>query len=214
MARSQGDYAAQLIRLLPQGPAWEFAPDGAFARLLSALAAELARVDARILDLVEEADPRTALETLVDWERVTGLPDSCTGAPDNAGERQVALLQKLTGVGGQSIPALKALAEGIGYEVEIEEHRPFRMGARMRDRVNDDAWAHAWTVRVHPPDGLFDFRETLSFFHMGSRMGDRLRGFGALDLECVIGRAAPAHTRMIFAYHIEPEADFWIDLTR
>jgi uncharacterized protein YmfQ (DUF2313 family) len=213
IARSEADHAQVLRQLLPRGAAWEFAPDGTFALLLEALAAEFARVDLRALDLLDEADPRTALETLTDWERVAGLPDACTGQPDNVSERQFALLQKLTGIGGQSKADFIELAARIGYEIEIEEHRPFRMGSRLRERIGGDAWAHAWTVRVLPPDGTIDFSETISVFRMGSRMGERLRGFGAFDIECVIRRAAPAHTTVNFAYHIEPEPDFWIDLT-
>ncbi|WP_157081126.1 putative phage tail protein, partial [Novosphingobium naphthalenivorans] len=100
--RDNAAYARQMKQLLPKGAAWDFAPDGTFARLLLALAAEFARIDSRALDLIGEADPRTTLELLPDWERVAGLPDSCTGAPDEVAERQAALHQKIAGVGGQN----------------------------------------------------------------------------------------------------------------
>jgi hypothetical protein len=35
----------------------------------------LARIDARAVDLANEADPRTANETIADWEKMLALPD-------------------------------------------------------------------------------------------------------------------------------------------
>lgn len=212
-ARSEAHHAQVLRQLLPRGAAWDFAPDGRFARLLEALAAEFARIDARVIDLLDEADPRTALEVLIDWERVAGLPDACTGQPDNVGERQIALVEKLTSIAGQRPADFIDLAARIGYEVDIEENRPLRVGDRVGDRCRDEAWAFAWTVKVQPFDGAGRPVLAIAHFKVGDPVGTRVRGFGSLDLECVISRAAPAHTNVIFAYVIEREPDFWIDFT-
>jgi len=206
-------YARQFAQLLPQGPAWRFAPDGAMASLLLALAAEFARIDSRALDLIEEADPRTALELLPDWERVAALPDTCTGAPDNVGERQAALHQKLTGVGGQNAAAFAEIAARLGYQIDIEEHHAARMGMRIGERLNRQDWAFAWTVHIRPFDGWLEESTFLAVAEIGDRLGVRLRGFGALNLECVIRRAAPAHTHVLFAYEVEPSPAFWFDFT-
>lgn len=211
--RSAADYAGQLAQLLPRGPAWDFAPDGPFAGLLLALAEEFARVDARALDLFDEFDPRTTLELLPDWERVAGLPDACTGAPDSVLERQVALHHKLTSVGGQNRAAYIEMAERLGYVIEIEEHRPARIGMRLGERLNGSDWAFAWTVHVRPFDGYLEEASFLAQARLGDRLGVRLRGFGALDIECLIRRSAPAHTTVLFAYEVEPAAAFWMDFT-
>ncbi|QDH35861.1 putative phage tail protein [Porphyrobacter sp. YT40] len=213
IARSEADHAEVLRQLLPRGAAWDFAPGGTFAGLLAALAAEFARVDARALDLLDEADPRTALETLIDWERVAGLPDACTGQPDNVGERRVALVEKLTSIAGQRPADFIDLAARIGYEIDITEHRPLRTGFRVGDRCNGEDWAFAWTVTVQPFDGAGRPVLSIAHFKVGDPVGTRVRGFGSLDLECVITRAAPSHTNVIFAYVIEREPDFWIDFT-
>ena len=128
------DYAEQLRQLLPPGKAWEFPPEGNFAGLLVGLAEEFARIEGRGLDLLEEADPRTALELLPDWERVAALPDACTGAPDNATERQAALHQKLTRPGAQNAASYVELAARVGYGIEIVEHRAMRSGFRFCDQ--------------------------------------------------------------------------------
>lgn len=75
------DYKALLLNLLPTGLAWP--RNGADQRdaMLDAFAVELDRVDSRVGNMLDEADPRTALETLPDWERITGLPDECVFCP-------------------------------------------------------------------------------------------------------------------------------------
>ena len=214
LPRDAEAYAQALHQLLPPGAAWDFPPDGPFAALLLGLAEEFARIDARALQLIDEADPRTTLELLPDWERVAALPDACTGAPDNVGERQAALHQKLTRLGAQNHAAYAELASRIGYQIEIEEHRPARMGLRMGDPLNGPLWAFTWTVHIRPFEGYLEESSFLAVFRMGDRMGTRLRGFGALDVECLIARAAPAHTNVLFAYDIEPTPVLWIDFSQ
>lgn len=206
-------YRAQLRQLLPPGAAWNIEPGSVFDRLLIAFADEFARVDVRALALIEEADPRSALELLPDWERVAALPDACTGAPDNVGERQVALHQKLTRTGAQNAAAFIEIAARVGYAISIEEHRPARMGMRLGERLNGPLWTFTWTVHVRPFDGYLEESTFIAQARIGDRLGVRLRGFGALNVECLIRRAAPAHTTVLFAYDVEPTASFWIDFT-
>lgn len=206
-------YAAQLGKLLPRGAAWTFPVDGTFAGLLLALADEMARADARGVDLFEEMDPRTTQELLADWERVAGLPDSCTGAPDSTAERQAALHQKLTSTGGQNAVFYTDVAAKLGYVIEIEEHRPCAIGMPCDVPINDQDWAFAWTVHVQPPEGWYDSSMEIAAAKIGDPVGIRLRGWGSLDLECVISRERPAQTIVLFTYEIEPEAAFWFDFT-
>lgn len=206
-------YGQQLRQLLPPGAAWS-APDGSsLAGLLLGLAEEFARIDARGIDLVEEADPRTALELLPDWERVAALPDTCSGEPDNVTERQAALHQKLTRVGAQNAATYIELAAKVGYIIWIEEHRPARMGMLLGERLNGPEWTFCWTVHVRPFDGYLEESTFIAQARIGDRLGVRLRGFGALNLECLISRAAPAHTQIFFAYDVEPTPAFWFDFT-
>mgnify|MGYP001809569769 CR=1 FL=1 len=75
---TRDDYLAQLVALLPTGPAIPREPGGVLLRLLEAPAAELARVDLRGAALLDEADPRATAELLTDWQRAFGLPDACS----------------------------------------------------------------------------------------------------------------------------------------
>ncbi|WP_083554639.1 YmfQ family protein [Novosphingobium sp. NDB2Meth1] len=212
--RGSGAYFEQLRALLPRGAAWICEAGTTLGKLLSGLAVELARIDARGIDLIEEADPRTAYELLPDWERVAGLPDTCTGAPETARERQAALHQKLTSTGGQTIAYFIDLAAKAGFLIEIDEHRPAVVGMACDAELYGEAWAFAWTVRVLPFNGTQQGELPVAVAEAGDPVGIPLRGWGALDLECLIGRARPAHTTVLFAYEVEPEPALWFDFTR
>lgn len=206
-------YAAQLRALLPQGRAWNRSPDSMLGRLLDGIAQEFARIDARADDLLDEADPRTALELLPDWERVAGLPDACFGQPDNIPERQVAVASRITGLGGQSRAYFIELAASLGYLVEIEEFRPARCGDRLGVLCHSDAWVGTWRMHILPNDDVPDSQTVLTQARCGDRLGVRLRGWGSISLECLVNRHKPAHTRIFFTYQITPEALFWFDFT-
>ena len=151
MAAIASDYRRGLQQLLPPGPALP-REDGAWlTRLLDTFAQELARIDARALRLIEELDPRTALELLPDWERICGLPDACSGTiAVTVPERRAAILAKLTSRGGQSIAYLTTLAAALGYSVAISEFRPLRAGFHSGDRCGGNAVAFAFRVDVMP----------------------------------------------------------------
>lgn len=212
---SAAAYKAQLAALLPRGRAWPREDGSALMQLMHAEAEELARIDGRISDLLEEVDPRTTLELLDDWERVAGLPDTCIAAPDSIAERRAAIQSRITGMGGQTREYFINLAATLGFAITIDEFRPFRVGdGRVGEMLCDEAWAHVWRVNVQPP-AVDDGRGlTIRYFRVGqSRVGERLVGFGSLDLECIIRRAAPAHTTVNFAYDIAPEPLAWFDFT-
>jgi uncharacterized protein YmfQ (DUF2313 family) len=208
----QAAYADQLKALMPTGPAWAGED---LSRLLEGIAAELARIDARAVQLLDEADPRSALELLADWERTAGLPDACFGMPDNVPERQVAVSSRITSVGGQSRAYFTELAASLGYVVSIDEFRQARCGDRIGTRVYGEGWAHVWRMNVLPPD--FDVPEQQFYVtqaRCGDRCGKRLRGWGAINLECLVSRHKPAHSVVLFSYQIEPDPLFWFDFTQ
>ncbi|MDR1519736.1 MAG: YmfQ family protein, partial [Planctomycetota bacterium] len=63
------DYREQLWQLMPRGLAWSRKPDGEEDRLLAGLAEELARMDARAIELcLKEFYAISTRELLPDWE--------------------------------------------------------------------------------------------------------------------------------------------------
>lgn len=190
------EYLAQLQALLPQGPAWPREANAALTQLLAAWADELARVDGRAADLIEEADPRTTAELLADWERVADLPDACVaayGITQTTAQRRAALVAKLTTIGGQSAAYFISLAASLGYTISVTEFAPFTAGSDAGDDLTNGDWAYAWQVNAP--------QETIIEFSAGaSSAGDPLRAWGNELLECVIRRLRPAHTHVLFAY--------------
>lgn len=195
MALTETDYLRQLQSLLPPGPAWPKDDAATITRLLAALSGELARVDGRATQLVEEADPRTVAELFADWERVAGLPDACAeafGGTQTTVQRRAALVGKLTTLGGQSAAYYIGLAAALGYAITITEFRKHTVRSAVNYPLYSDAWAFAWQVNAA--------LNTFTRFNVKSRVNDPLASWGNALLECVISRLKPAHTHVLFAY--------------
>lgn len=185
MAVAAEAYARALKRLLPRGALWLMQPTSVLSKAMLGIADEIARVVARGVDLIEESDPRTATETLDEWEQAVGLPDHCIEEiPATDEERRLAITQKLIKRGGQTPALYIALALACGYTVTITENygaTVARAGAaRAGDaRASAGADQYVWLVTVDPPAGAALSHD---------------------ELECVIERAKPAHTEVIFEY--------------
>jgi uncharacterized protein YmfQ (DUF2313 family) len=189
-------YARQLQALLPSGAAWPREPDSVLAQVLLAEAQEFARLDLRAAEFLEETDPRTAYELLPDWERVLGLPDPCTAAATSVAARQLACWRKLAFQAGQTPAFYIALAASIGFEIEVHEFDPDvdDYDASLAAEVAAGRWRFIW--RVHVLNG-----GTFNFMVAGDPAGSALvEGDQALDLECILSAAKPAHTHVIFSY--------------
>lgn len=196
MARDTAAYVDQLMALSPTGPAWSRDRDGGLGDLFTGWAGEMARLDARVGDLVEEADPRTAFDMIEDWERVLGLPDPCTAAAMTISARQVIAWRKLAFQAGQTRAFYIGLAEILGFDIEIHEFDPAvdSYDGALTALITDEKWRFVWRVHVLTETDFTLFRAGIS------RAGDRLAEGAAIDLECVISAVRPAHTRVIFTY--------------
>jgi uncharacterized protein YmfQ (DUF2313 family) len=191
---SPTDYRRQLQALLPPGAAWTREPGTVLSGLLHGLGDEFARVDERAESMLDEADPRTAYELLPDWERVLGLPDECTAGADTISGRQLACYAKLAQLGGQTPAVYIALAATIGVSIVIHEFDPNVDDYDDTLDISDGKWRFVWRVEVL---SSVDYQVA----RVGSAtVGDRLTEGGSLDLECLINRAKPAHTHVIFTY--------------
>jgi uncharacterized protein YmfQ (DUF2313 family) len=134
--RSGDDYGDAFLSLLPQGQAWPKHPGTTLDLACRGLAEYWGFVDSRAADLLEqESDPRITLELLPDWERNWGLPDPCYQAPQTIGERQLALVMRMTMMGGASREFFIEVAAQLGYTITISEFRVFVVGL---DRCGDN----------------------------------------------------------------------------
>lgn len=194
MRSTPEDYQSQLSDLLPPGPAWSREPDSILLQFLRGLAEELSRVHNRALDVIEEVDPRTTLEMLPDWERVFGLPEPCVDPPTTLAGRRAALHEKMIRQGGQSRAFYIALAAGHGFPITITEFHPFVAGSEAGEPALGEEWWFTW--QVNAPETTIT-----SVFQVGySTVGDPLRSWGNVLLECLLTRLKPAHTVVLFSY--------------
>lgn len=192
---SAAEYKEQLKALLPPGQAFPRDTGTNIDSLLDGMSLELARVDGRGTRLAAEANPSAANELLADWERVAGLPDKCAGTIEATIQgRRNALVAKLASTGGQSPSYFISVAKALGYEVTIEEFRPFRAGmSSSGDALTNGDWIYAWRVRA-PAVSVISFRAGRS------AAGEPLRSWGNDTLECKLNQIKPAHTIALFAY--------------
>jgi len=196
MALGVESYLQSLQNLLPRGKAWARDAGSTLTKLLTGIAAEFARVDQRIDDLLNEADPRTAIELLDDWERVAGLPDPCVTIDQTIEQRHIALTSKLTMEGGQSRPYFIDMAASMGYpNATIDEFEPFMCGINgCGDAIWSEDDRYTWQINL-PSDGA------ITYFSCGeSACGEPLQAWGDEAIECRINKFKPAHTTAVFAY--------------
>lgn len=215
--RSGDDYAEALAADLPRGTAWPRDPDSVLMKVVAGLGQPYGFADGRAADLLEqESDPRSTIEILPEWERAFGLPDPCVAEPLSIGDRQIALVTKMTMLGGQSREFFIALAAALGYTIRITEYAPFMCGISQcgdtRDAFGD------WRWEIGPPEIRFYWTihvgaVRLTWFRTGGGGGQTgvdpmLRIALATDLECIIRRWKPAHTQVIFDYTSLQKLDY------
>ena len=179
MANSAEIHTQILQALLPQGRIWPRDAEATLSKLLATWALELARVDARADDLMDEVDPSTTLELLSDFERVCGLPDKCSFGDETLEQRRGEVLAKLTSRGGQTPAYFIGLAAQLGYTVEIEEFRPFRAGSRAGERAYATDLGPCLAGECAPGEFQFFHGRELcrgAAFHLGQRPAGVLRG--------------------------------------
>lgn len=174
-------------------------PPVSYARNAPRVRAQAA-IDGAVLDAVADsaqrvadaADPRTAGQSLADWERVLGLG----GTQKPYAQRLSAVLAKLNATGGLSIPYFINLAAAAGYTVTIDEPQPFRAGqSRAGDAIAPEDVIYSWRVNVTGgSQTVWRFRAG------GSAAGERLSEYSDAVIESVIQDLKPAHTWVGFAY--------------
>ncbi|MGI8839774.1 MAG: YmfQ family protein [Caulobacteraceae bacterium] len=154
MARTAAQYQDALLRMLPPGKAWPRDPASTMGLLALGLADEFARLDQRGLDLIEEADPRTTLELLGDWETTAGLPDPAVAPPVALDHRRAVLHDRLVNLAGQSAADYVALALRFGYPATVTVHTPFAADvSHADDPLYDDLSRFWWELNVTVPIG-------------------------------------------------------------
>ena len=178
MSATAGDYLSALIHLLPRGDAWPRPPGNTLRGVLTGFAASIFRVDQRATGLIDEGDPRTTADLLLEWERATGLPDPCVTEAQNPAQRRRSVVARLRSTGGANAAYFIGVCADLGYEgVTVDE---FDM--------------HVWRLNIAD-------NTTVTYFRAGQGVaGDQLVDTASQVIECYIDRIKPAHSRVIYNY--------------
>ncbi|RVU10017.1 DUF2313 domain-containing protein [Pseudomonas syringae pv. syringae] len=188
--RTAEHYAGQLQALLPPGPAWDPERVPELQQVITGLSREFARIDGRAFDLLNEMDPATVSELIPDWERVMNLPDPCLGLEPLFADRRLSVRQRLVATGGQNAAFYIDIAISQGYpDANVTEHRAPRMGRSRFGRAHFGTWnaQFMWTLNTGG-------RQRLGRRFGASYWGERFGVNPGTAIECLIRRAAPAHS--------------------
>ncbi|RMQ48656.1 Tail protein [Pseudomonas cichorii] len=188
--RTARQYADQLQALLPSGPAWDPERVPELQQVITGLSEEFARIDGRACALLNEMDPASVSELVPDWERVMNLPDPCLGLSPLFEDRRLSVRQRLVAVGGQNPAFYIDIAISQGYpNPTVTEHRAPRMGRSRFGKAHFGTWnaQFMWTLNTGG-------RRKLGRRFGASYWGERFGVNPGTAIECLIRRAAPAHT--------------------
>lgn len=212
--RAADDYAHALMAKLPLGWVWPRHASGTLYKTVRGLCGAIGRWAARVGQFLRyEAFPPAADALLPDWERVLGLPEPClpvTG--DTITDRRIKVLEKLQRrPGRQDRGYFHELAGRLGYTITITEYIPAQcsmtqcgatvipgtLSTVVGAGCGTPAIRFVWSIIVTGPRLTW-----FAFGEGGGRTGQdpHLRIARADDLECILNRFKPAHTRLIFNY--------------
>ena len=191
------EYHSQILKLLPKGVLWDSLP--LFKLLFKPLAQGLKYIDERMDKLLLESRPLSAVETLEDWENDYGLPDPCTGQLPTIYQRQIALWQKIIDDGGQRDVDYMEIAARMGYSITIEELQELPPNAPQPQFGSLTGRWREFVVHINSARNETYFRQEAT---TESTTEDRIDASSHFNLECVIRRLKPAHTKVYFNYNL------------
>ncbi|RXU69584.1 phage tail protein [Pseudomonas protegens] len=194
--RSAAQYQDQLRNLLPSGPAWDPERVPELERVLQGVSQELARIDARAVDLQNEMDPASVSELVTDWEKVMNLPDPCLGLTPLFEDRRLAVRRRLLAVGSQRAAYFVEIARSQGYpNASVTELSTPRMGRSRFGHAHFGTWRanFMWTLNT---GGRLQLGRRFGASYWGERFGMN----PGSALECLIHRSTPAHTQVYINY--------------
>lgn len=192
---SASDYLTAMKELLPKGPAWELDDNSFFIKLLETAAKEFARIDADILNLIKESDPRTCTVTFTEWLDEWGIPDACLKDQEiDLNQYRQLLVSKIATQGYTFAEFAKLIGLALGYaDIQVGNFDKFVVSTRVDQRIYGANWKN-YFITVSVSDSEARYFTTQSFAN------EDLATWGNNLFECLIKAMAPAYCGIIFKY--------------
>lgn len=161
---------------------------------LVAFAKVLDQAEASADALIDEADPRTTVAMLADWERVYDLPDRCVTTELSWDQRRAALVSLATMAGEQSRQFFLDHAAQLGFPgASITEIAPASCADNCEAIVYSEDDRSVWRIALPASGGVF-------VANCNSACDSQLSSWGNAAVECRINRFKPADTAVLIAY--------------
>ncbi|MBQ8465707.1 MAG: DUF2313 domain-containing protein [Alphaproteobacteria bacterium] len=196
----QQDYTDLFKKLLPKGPAWSQSDQGTMNEIAQAVGDFFLYIHDRTEKALREMHPETCDETLLDWEKEFGLPETCIHGNHAEGltvaDRVQQIIAKINRSFSPTIENFAKLAQSLGYDINIITTPPAICGlARCGDRLGGTRSESYYMISIVDSTRI-------SYARAGSaRCGDHLCTITfATDLECLFNRIKQAHTIFKFSY--------------
>lgn len=198
MARSTQEYIELLQALLPKGPVWNRDPDSTLTNTLYAFAAELARLEGRVEDLLTDANTLNVSELLGEYEADFGIPDECVERAGTVVRRRELVHAQLLAMGGQHSAYYESIATGLNRILYPVQFGPFWAGADVAgDPCGEQKTIFYWAAVFGYHNGFVDW------FEVGDECaGDLLGDFPLISqLMCMLERHRPAQTVILYYFY-------------
>ena len=207
----------QVLACAPRGPAWgtDEAGDGKGAspeqlKVWRGISAGFAGLYGWAWEVALQAFPTSVSIAIDDWERELALPDPCGNPPDGIDARRFAVRARLTAVGGASPGYFICLARAAGYEISIAEPTAFECSFSECNSAEETTSIDPETIWIVQPESYrqFEFEAGAGGGELGDG-GSRLVAYTDITgLECLLRRAQPVHTTLVFIAANEFSLDF------
>jgi uncharacterized protein YmfQ (DUF2313 family) len=185
MGRTYKEYRKLLQSLLPRGRAWTRDENSTLTELLNGFGEELARIETRSEDLIDETFPRSSVELLTDHETDYAIPDEGNTLAPTTGQRQNVIYAKKVGVGQQDPDYFITIGAALGYTLTITEYVPSLAGiVKAGEEIGGEYVGYYWTVNIDVSAEMMEFYT--------------LANITQLIIE--IEKRKPAHTEVFFRY--------------
>lgn len=149
MARTGLEYRKQLQSLLPKGKLWNRNESSVLTKLLYGMAEELARIESRAENLINEKLLSSTTELITDHESDFGIPEEGQDLQPTLALRRNELKSKLLEVGQQDKQYIDDICLAFGYDVYIEEFRPGWSGVLVSgEECGDQKNIFYWRINI------------------------------------------------------------------
>lgn len=150
MGRTYIEYRKLLQSLLPKGYFWTRTEDSTLTELLNAFSDELARIEERGENLIDEVFSDTISELLEEWEEDFNLPPSGFDLASTTEGRRADIYAKIIAVGQQNKEYFEEIAAELGYTITITEFEKSLtdISSAGEDIITEDNCVFYWMINV------------------------------------------------------------------